>query len=106
MAISHEALLAEVLAACHTTPIVERYIRDDEEHVFGCVEGAAVHVNPAPSTVDTLIHEIVHRLHPRWTEAYVRRRAWALVTRMTTEEVEAAYRLYRRRKRNGRPLQL
>jgi hypothetical protein len=46
-----------------------------------------------------LIHELLHRLHPQWPEAYVRRTTTYLRRRMSDEEVQAMYAEYQKRKR-------
>jgi hypothetical protein len=51
-------------------------------------------VNPRPSVVHTLIHELVHRRFPRWGEKRVTAEADRLFTSMTDAEVAAFYRKY------------
>jgi hypothetical protein len=64
-------------------------------------------INPVWSTVDTLIHELLHRLYPQWSENYVRRTTTYLLRRMTDDEAIAFYNEYelraRRVKVRGRP---
>lgn len=52
-----------------------------------------VYVNPKPSTVETLLHELLHRKYPRWSERRVDREAKELLARMSTRQVNAWYRM-------------
>lgn len=67
------------------------------ERLHGLQEGRHVWVNPAYATVDTTIHELLHRMHPQWSESYVRRTTTYLLRRMTDEEISAFYDEYQRR---------
>lgn len=86
------------------------------ERLHGYCEGRHIWVNPTWSVIDTVIHELLHRMYPGWSEEYVRNRTSYLVNRMTDEEAGAFYEEYvkrakRRRKRersgadHGRRLQ-
>lgn len=48
-------------------------------------------INPIHETVDTLIHELLHRLYPSWTERYVRNRTGRLRRTLTDAEIQAIY---------------
>lgn len=69
------------------------------ERLHGLQEGRHIWVNPTFALVDTIVHELLHRLHPEWSERYVRNRTAYLMTRMTDEEIVAVYDEYERRKR-------
>lgn len=98
-------LLLEVLAALGATPVTEAPIQGGpHEHIVGLAEGGKVWVDPAHSTVSTLIHEILHVGHPKWTEEYVLNRETYIMNRLTPEEVQEIYRLYQEKvKRTSRP---
>lgn len=80
--------------------ISEAYIKDGKHFTDGFANGTGhITVNPVHQTVDTLIHEILHRLHPEWSENYVRRTTTFIRRRMTDEETLAFYQEYEKRKR-------
>ena len=100
------ALLAEVLLAFRTTPIIEAYIQDDEAHIAGCTDGVSVYVNPVPEACEVVMHELLHVLRPTWSERTVGRWAQRLFAMLGDDEARAFYRAYQRRKKAGRPVQL
>jgi hypothetical protein len=69
------------------------------ERLHGLQEGRHIWVNPVHAIVDTVVHECLHRLHPEWSENYVRNRTSYLVSRMTDAEVVALYDEYQHRKK-------
>lgn len=94
------ALLGRVWAELGAGRVTEAFIRDGRNLTDGYYNGSGhVTVNPAHQTVDTLIHELLHRLHPQWSEAYVRRTTTYLRRRMSDEEVQAMYAEFEKRKR-------
>lgn len=92
-------LLLRVLAELGAGKIREAYIPSEPEHyVDGKTEGSAITINPVPEVVDTIIHEVLHRLYPRWSERYIKNRTTYLMKRMTDEEVQLIYDEYQKRK--------
>jgi len=91
------ALLVRVLTEIGSGDIYEDWIADDKELVHGIVQGRKITVNPAIEVVDTLIHEILHRLQPNWTEKYVNNRTTWLMRRMSDEQIQALYAEYQKR---------
>ena len=79
--------------------IVEAPISADGLHVAGCCDlvTGIVAVNPLPELADTIIHELTHRMHPRWGEKRVERETKWLMRRMGDADVAAVVRLYRRK---------
>jgi hypothetical protein len=90
-------LLVRVLTEIGTGAISEAFIPDKHLFVHGETVGRRITINPAIATVDTLIHETLHRLEPRWSENYVRRTTTWLMRRMSDEQIEALYHEYQRR---------
>lgn len=89
--------------------IYERPIVGSKSHIEGLCnwESGEVSVNPAPSVVDTLIHELLHRRFPRWSEDRVRAETWRVLSSMTPEAVQVLHREYKRIvKRQRRPVSL
>jgi hypothetical protein len=75
-----------------------RIIGGPDEHVEGVCrfDSQEITVNPAPNVVDTLIHELLHRRFPTWSEDRVRRETWRVMRQMTPEDVAVWYRKYKR----------
>ena len=93
-------LLGRVWAELGSGRITEAYLPSEKHHyVEGLIEGQHITVNPAPSVVDSAIHEILHRLHPTWSENYVRRTTTLIMRRMTDAEIHAFYQEFQKRKR-------
>jgi hypothetical protein len=93
-----DPLLLRVCAELGAGRISEGEIRDAKVHVDGICDGRRIIVNPAPAMVDTVIHECIHRLHPEWSESYVRGRTTRLLRALTDEQVQTIYGEYQRRK--------
>jgi hypothetical protein len=86
-----------------------RIIGGPDEHVEGVCrfDSQEITVNPAPNVVDTLIHELLHRRFPTWSEERVRRETWRVMKQMTPEDVAVWYRKYKRlAKRKSKPVRL
>jgi hypothetical protein len=78
--------------------IYERPIVGSKRHIEGLCNwvNGEVSVNPAPSVVDTLIHELLHRRFRRWSEARVLAETWRVMETMTPDAVQALHRQYKR----------
>lgn len=48
-------------------------------------------INPVHSIVDTLIHELLHRLYPQWSERYICSRTGRLMRNLSDAEFQAIY---------------
>jgi hypothetical protein len=81
--------------------ITEAYINGgDKERVYGISESTGqVTVNPVHHVMDTLVHELIHRLHPKWGEKRVVREAYLIVATMSDLEVRRWHRQYERVRR-------
>lgn len=91
-------LMVSVWAELGAGRIREGYISDKHQFVDGETHGTGhITINPAHQTCDTVIHEILHRLHPEWSEQYVRRTTTYLRRRMTDQETETFYAEYQKR---------
>jgi hypothetical protein len=93
-------LLLRVMAELGKGRISEGYIADDNMDTDGCCDGRHIHINPAHQTVDTVLHECLHRAYPAWPETYVRNRTTYLRKRLTDAEVQAVYQVYNDVKRS------
>jgi hypothetical protein len=90
-------LLVRVLTEIGTGAITEGFLSDKDLFVHGETVGRRITINPAIATVDTLIHETLHRLEPQWSENYVRRTTTWLMRRMSDEQIQALYEEYGKR---------
>lgn len=89
---SDRTLLIEVLVALGAGRVTLRPIHSDGELVYGCCEkGGAVTINPAIDVCDSALHELIHRLRPRWTETRVRRQTKRLMNSLTAAEMDTIY---------------
>ena len=99
------ALIGQVWAELGSGRITEAFIRDGRNMTDGVTWGRHIWVNPAHQTADTVIHECLHRMHPSWTEAYVRRTTTYIRRRMGDDEVIALVDEFNKRARKRkRPL--
>ena len=97
------ALIGRVWAELGAGRITEAFIKDGLSLTDGYYDGnGRITVNPQHQTVDTVIHECLHRAFPHWSENYVRRTTSYLRRRMSDEEVQAMYGEYKRRARRRR----
>lgn len=110
---AHRALLVKVFCELGRGDVWEEFIPSTKtEYVDGLTTrlvvrrkdtGKAVYdrthvtVNPVRSTLDTLVHELLHRLFPKWKENYVRRTTSYLLKRMSDEELQVLYGEYQKR---------
>ena len=93
---TRDPLLLEVAAAIGAGNLRIAHIPSTRrEYIHGLCDQHTGHVtiNPATGTVDTAIHEMLHRLRPHWTERGVRRRTRQLMKRLSDAEVEKLYEL-------------
>ena len=96
------AVWLRVVAELGAANIVERYIEADGQHVDGLCEGDKITVAPHHQTVDTVIHELLHRLYPDRSERSIRRTTTQLRRVITDDEVQSFYDEYNRRKTRNR----
>lgn len=106
-----DPLLLEVAAAIGAGRITIGLIESaDDEHVYGVTLGdGSIIVNPAIETVDTIVHECLHRLRPHWSERTVRARTARIMKHLHPKHVECLYTLVMtssRIKRRRRPLKI
>lgn len=84
--------------------VYECSLRDPRWHLDGYKEGECIYIDPRPAILETLLHELLHRRHPRWGERTVTTAARRLVGRMTEQEKNTWFTAYQRIKRKARPL--
>lgn len=92
-----DPLMVRVWAELGAGRITEGFLKDKGQFTDGVEMGGHITINPVHQTVDTVIHELLHRLQPAWKESYVRRTTTYLRRRMTDEETLAFYQEYQAR---------
>ena len=97
-------LWLRIVAELGAADITEAFIEDDDAFVEGlCTEGGKITVNPVHATVDTIIHELLHRIYPTRSERSIRRSCSILRRDLSDEEVQLFYEIYQSRRRIGQP---
>jgi hypothetical protein len=97
-------LMVRVWAEVGAGRIRESFIHDTKVFVDGETQPSGhITINPVHQTCDTLIHEILHRLHPQWSERYVRRTTTYIRRRMTDAETQMLYQEYQTRVKRRKP---
>jgi len=87
-----------------TAEITEAYVSANDVYVDGlCHADGSVVINPQHQTVDTVIHELLHRIYPERSERSIRRTTTILRKTLTDKEVQEFYEEYRRRRKKGKP---
>lgn len=102
-------LIAEITEEMGKGQIFEAPIVGSKDHVEGLCnwESGDITVNPAPSVVDTLIHELLHRRFPKWSEERVRVETWRIIRTLSAADVQALHNKYKRiAKRRRKPVRL
>lgn len=95
-----DPLLVRVFAELGAGRITEAFIHDTKAFVDGeTAPSGHITVNPVHQTVDTVIHELLHRIEPGWSERYVRNRTTYVRRRMSDAEIVTFYDEYNKRKR-------
>lgn len=90
-------LLLRVCAELGAGRITEAYIVDPGYFTEGLTEGPDITINPVHATVDVVIHECLHRLYPRWSEARVRAQTAKVRHAMSDADVLTFHEEYQRR---------
>jgi hypothetical protein len=93
-----DALTTEVVANLEAGKRIYECVLQSEGDAW--IEGAAhegeVWVNPAPSVLEIVFHEILHRLYPSWSERTVISRSRKILRGLSDAEVERLYGVYLR----------
>lgn len=104
MASTLRPLMLSLMKRMGEVEVKERFRgRDsDGKAVYGYTFGdGRIEVNPIPSVLDTLIHELLHSLHPEYSEATVRRLTGRVMRAMSDGEMLAFYDAYQKQKVEG-----
>lgn len=95
-----KSLLLKLMARLGEVECRATYLpKEGPANVFGYTySDGSIAVNVVPSVVDTLIHELLHSLHPEYSEATVLRLTKRLMHELTDDEIHAFYAAYERRR--------
>ncbi len=83
--------------------IWEVSLRSEELQVFGLSEGQNIYIDARLAIIEVLIHELLHRRFPDWSERKVRKTTKALTVRLSEQEKRRWWRGYKRVSKKGRP---
>ena len=89
--------------------VVEARLRDPNFHLDGLVDYGSniIYIDPRPAIVLALVHELLHRRWPSWSERRVDRESRKLVAAFSNAEITRWYRGYLNAKRVRRsPVQV
>ena len=81
-------------------------VTDDGAHLMGlCDHGTgAITIDPKVAIVSTLLHELIHRAHPDWSERRVRGAEIRALRHLSQHDLQVWYQRYRRAVRKRRPV--
>lgn len=102
------ALIGRVFAEVGAGRITQSFIHDGPSFTDGYYNGNGhIYINEDHQTADSVIHECLHRMHPGWSEQYVRRTTTYIRKRLSDEEVIALVGEYRKRaRRRKKPVRI
>ncbi len=84
--------------------IYECSLRDPVWHLDGLQTEGKVYIDPRTSILETLIHELMHRRHPRMREMAVTREARLLLGKMDEATKRKWWNAYRKVRKVRRPV--
>ena len=73
--------------------------------VDGLQAGESIYIDPRPAILETLLHELLHRRKPRWTERAVSIAARNFVVKMDETTKAKWWRAYQKIKRKSCPVE-
>lgn len=94
---SRDPLLVEVIAAIGAGRVWRGFIRHGatNEPLYGCRQpDGEIWINEPLLVVETLFHEAVHRMRPRWGEKRVTDTANELLKGLSDADIEALHGIY------------
>ena len=106
---SNKRLWMRLCVELGAAPITEAYIQaTDTDFIEGFCETRTGSITIAPHTnvVNTLIHELLHRMYPTRSEKSIRRSTTLLMQTLTDQEIKWFYDEYQVRKKLGKPTKL
>jgi hypothetical protein len=105
MTVADLSLLDGLLDELRRGKVWECSLRDAGWHLDGLQVGECVYIDPRPAILETLLHELIHRRHPRMGERAVTKAARRLIAGMDEQTKRTWWQRYNRVKRKGRPVE-
>jgi len=104
--ITRDSIFVELCATLGTGDLHEHYIASANPHerIAGLCVGRKVIVNPVYHTVDTLLHECIHRIRPHWSERSVKRKTTQVMWQLSDAEIQRVYEVWLGARKCGRPI--
>lgn len=72
--------------------------------IDGFQSGETIYIDPRPAVLETVLHELLHRRKPRWTERSVGIAARNMAVRMDEATKAKWWKAYRQIRKIGRPV--
>jgi len=78
--------------------------KDGRHHIEGLYDGGTefIRINPRPALVECLLHELIHRRWPTWSERRVNREGRRLLSALDDAGVDRWFHKYQKAKRISR----
>lgn len=98
--------LEELVQEYERGRIYEATIVADDAHLEGQTDHAkqTITIDPKVSIVATLLHELLHRRYPLWSERRIAREERRLMGLLTLQDIQTWHRRYQRAVRKRRPV--
>lgn len=95
----HTPVLLRLMSLLGETGVSEEYVnKEGKQDIYGYLApNGAIVVNPVPHVVDTLLHELIHKLHPDYSEHAVRSLVGKIMKQATDEDLCAIYDMYKKK---------
>lgn len=88
--------------------VYECALQDDTWIVEGLTDfgNGSIYIDPRPAILDTVIHELIHRHRPWWSEIAVRRHTAHLINQLGEKDMQRWWKMYQKVKKAHRPVKL
>lgn len=97
-------LLDSLWDELHRGRVYECSLRSPTWQVAGLQHGENVYIDPRPLIIETVLHELLHRLKPRWGERRVRREAERLLAHLEEPDKQRWWAAYRKIRKVSKPV--
>jgi hypothetical protein len=101
-----EPLLDQLWAEMQKGRIYECPLLHKVEQVEGVQEGKKIYIDPRLAVLDTLVHELLHRLKPKWGERRVWKETSTVMCRFSEADKRRWWRAYRKIKKVSCPVEV
>ena len=84
--------------------IYECSLRSKEWQVAGLQHGENIYIDPRPMILEAVLHELLHRLKPKWGERRLTKEARNLIATFEESDKQSWWKAYRRIRKVGPPV--